>query len=68
MADAAQLGTEIAMSQRGTDPERAESTGRAVGLATSVGIGILAAGPMGAATGGGLWLVGELVGKRLTAC
>ncbi len=66
-ADAAQLGAEIAMSQYGAKPRQAENAGQAVGLAASVGIGGVVAGPVGAASGGALWLVGELAGKRTTS-
>ncbi len=66
VADAAQLGAEVALSQRGADPEEAERTGQVVGLGASVGIGAMAAGPVGACAGAGLWLVGELAGKYLT--
>ena len=66
VADAAQLGAEFAVSQRGTEPEEAERTGQVVGLGASLGIGALAAGPVGACAGAGLWLAGELAGKCLT--
>ncbi len=66
VADAAQLGAEVALSQRGADPEEAERTGQVVGLGASVGIGALAAGPVGACAGAGLWFVGEIAGKCLT--
>ena len=66
VADAAQLGTEVALSQRGTDPEEAKRSGQVVGLGASVGIGALAAGPVGACAGAGLWIAGELAGQCLT--
>ena len=66
VADAAQLGAEVALTQRGTEPEEAERAGQIVGLGASVGIGALAAGPVGACAGAGLWLAGELAGKCLT--
>ena len=66
IADIAQLGTEMAVSQCGTDKEQAERTAQVVGLGASVGIGAAVAGPFGLIAGAGLWFVGELAGKCLT--
>lgn len=65
-ADAAQLGTEVVMSQGGAAAHAAERAGRVVGLSVSLGIGVAVGGPLGAAGGGVLWCVGECVGTRLT--
>ena len=62
-ADAAQIGTEIVLNKRGASPEEAEQTGRKVGLAASVGIGALAAGPIGAGVGLAAWAIGEAAGE-----
>lgn len=66
VADIAQLGTEVVVSHRGADQDTAERTAQRVGLGASAGIGALAAGPLGALAGVGLWITGELVGKFAT--
>jgi len=62
VADAVQLGTEVAVSNSGADPDKAEMIGRGAGLVASVGIGGAVGGPVGAGVGFGLWLFGEMVG------
>jgi len=65
-ADAAQIGTEIVLNKRGASPEEAQQTGRKVGLAASVGIGALAAGPIGAGVGLAAWAIGEAAGEMVS--
>jgi len=54
VADAMQLGTEVAASNMGADPDNAEMVGRGVGLLGSVGIGAAVGGPVGAGVGIGV--------------
>ncbi|MEL7497169.1 MAG: lecithin retinol acyltransferase family protein [Planctomycetota bacterium] len=63
-ADVAQLGTEIAASNRGMQQQQAQRLGQAAGLSTSAGIGAVAGGPLGAAAGVGVWALGEWIGQR----
>ena len=63
VADVVQLGTEVAASNMGADPDNAEMVGRGVGLLGSVGIGAAVGGPIGAGVGFGLWLFGEVIGS-----
>ena len=65
LADAAQLGAEIVASNHGADAETSEKVGMATGLSASVGIGLVAAGPLGAVAGAGLWVFGELAGRGI---
>jgi hypothetical protein len=61
-SDALQVVTEMAAAGVGAPPEKAKNAGRCVGCASSVGIGFLAGGPVGAGVGFGLWIFGECVG------
>ena len=62
-ADAAQWATEVVGHHFGVrDPRRRRAAGRAVGMATSLGVGALG-GPGGVAVAGGLWVAGEMVGE-----
>jgi hypothetical protein len=62
-ADAAQLATEAMGHHVGFhDPRQRRTAGRAVGMATSIGLGAVG-GPVGMAVGGGLWLAGEMFGE-----
>lgn len=63
VADIAQLGAEVSASNRGMQPEEAERIGQCVGLGTSVGIGTIVAGPLGALGGAGVWAIGEVAAK-----
>lgn len=63
VADVAQLGTEVTASSRGVEPTQALRAGQVVGLSASIGIGAIAAGPLGAIAGAGFWAVGEVAGK-----
>jgi len=63
VADVAQLGVEVAVSGRGTQPHQAQRVGQATGLGASIGIGAVTAGPVGAIAGASIWAVGEVVGK-----
>ena len=65
LADAAQLGAEIVASNRGADAETSEKVGMATGLSTSVGIGLVTAGPLGAIAGAGIWAFGEIAGRGI---
>ena len=65
LADAAQLGAEIAASHRGADAKTSETIGKATGFSASVGIGLAAAGPAGAIAGAGLWGLGEIAGRKI---
>jgi hypothetical protein len=66
LADVAQLGTEVAASNRGFNSRQSQQAGQAVGLGASAGIGALTAGPPGALVGVGMWAFGELAGSVLT--
>lgn len=66
LADAAQWGAEATASHRGLNQERAEKVGMVTGLSTSVGIGTIAAGPIGAIAGAGIWAAGEAAGRLAT--
>jgi hypothetical protein len=66
LADAAQLGAETTASHRGLNQAAAEKVGMATGLGTSVGIGTIAAGPVGAIAGAGIWAMGEAAGRLAT--
>lgn len=62
-ADAAQWITEAGGHHVGLrDPQRRKQAGRAVGMATALGVGAVG-GPVGMAVSGGLWAVGEVVGE-----
>jgi len=63
VSDAAQLAVELGTSRLGATPKNAEIAGRATGCASSVGIGALVGGPIGAAVGLGIWALGEAVGE-----
>lgn len=63
VADAAQLGTEVLLSQRGVDSKTAEQAGAGVGLIGSAAIGTALAGPIGGCVGVGLWALGEGVAR-----
>ena len=66
VSDIAQAGTEIVSSNIGVNESGAEVAGQTVGAVTSIGIGALAGGPIGAAVGAGVWLFGEIIGKTVT--
>ena len=62
-ADAAQWATEAMGHHVGIrDAQHRRAAGRAVGMATALGTGVLG-GPAGVAVAGGLWVAGEMVGK-----
>ncbi|MGI9470777.1 MAG: lecithin retinol acyltransferase family protein, partial [Rubripirellula sp.] len=62
-ADAAQLATEAGSHLLGVrDATHRRRAGRAVGMATSMGLGALG-GPLGVAVAGGLWVAGEVVAE-----
>lgn len=62
-ADAAQWVTEAMGHHIGLrDARHRRTAGRAVGMATSLGMGVLG-GPVGVAMAGGLWVAGEVVGE-----
>jgi len=63
VADAAQLGTEILLSQHGVDSKTAEKAGAGVGLVGSAAIGAALGGPIGGCVGVGLWAVGESIAR-----
>lgn len=65
LADVAQLGAEIVASNKGANAETAEQVGMATGLGTSVGVGLVTAGPLGAVAGAGLWAFGEIAGRNI---
>jgi len=67
VADAAQLGTEVLLAQRGVDAKTAEKAAAGVGLIGSAAIGTAIGGPIGGCIGVGMWAVGEGIarfGKR----
>ena len=66
LADVAQLGSEVAASNRGLNSRQSQQVGRAVGLGTSIGIGALAGGPPGVLFGVGMWAFGEAAGSVFT--
>lgn len=59
LADAAQLGTEVALVQSGVDARRAQQAGAGVGAVGSAAIGMMVGGPIGGCVGVGLWALGE---------
>lgn len=59
IADAAQLGTEVLLTQRGIDAKSAQRAGAGVGVAGSAAIGMMLGGPVGGCVGVGLWAIGE---------
>ena len=62
-ADAAQWATEAIGHHVGIrDARQRRTAGRAVGMATALGTGVLG-GPAGVAVAGGLWVAGEMVGQ-----
>ena len=62
-ADAARWITEAGGHHVGLrDPQRRKQAGRAVGIATAIGVGAWG-GPAGVAVAGGLWAAGELAGE-----
>lgn len=65
--DAAQVGTEMLLAQRGVAPDRVEQVGVSIGLLGSVAVGTLVAGPLGACVSVGLWAAGEVIGRRAVA-
>ena len=65
LADAAQLGAEIIASNRGANADTSEKIGMATGFSTSVGIGLVTAGPVGAVAGASLWGLGEVAGRSI---
>lgn len=54
LADAVELGTQQ-LASRQLEPERAERVAYGAGLTCSAGVGLVAAGPIGAAAAAGLW-------------
>jgi hypothetical protein len=66
LADATQLGVEVAASHHGADAKQAERIGQSAGLGTSVGIGAIAGGPAGAVAGASLWAIGEVAGRMIS--
>ncbi|MGI9473250.1 MAG: lecithin retinol acyltransferase family protein [Rubripirellula sp.] len=63
VADAAQWTTEVGGHHVGfRDPQRRKQAGRAVGMATALGVGACG-GPVGIAVSGGLWAAGEVAGE-----
>jgi len=65
--DAAQVGTEILLAQRGIAPDRVEQVGASIGLIGSAAVGTMIAGPIGAVVSVGLWAAGEVIGRRAVA-
>jgi hypothetical protein len=63
VADAAQLGTEVMLSQHGIDSKTAEKAGAGIGLIGSAAIGAALGGPIGGCVGVGLWAVGEGIAR-----
>ncbi len=63
LADLVQAGVELAAVNRGQSPIRSERLGARAGAATSAGIGFATAGPVGAASGLGLWMAGQLFAR-----
>ena len=62
-ADVAQLGAEKVARGLDCDEQTARTVGRGTGLLASVGIGAAVGGPIGAAAGAGVWVVGEAIGS-----
>lgn len=63
VADAAQLGTEVLLAQRGVDVKTAEKAAAGVGLIGSAAIGTAIGGPIGGCVGVGMWAVGEGIAR-----
>lgn len=63
LADVVQTGVELVAINRGNSKDRSEQLGARAGAVTSMGIGMATAGPIGAASGFGLWMAGQLFAR-----
>lgn len=63
VADLAELAVEVHGLKRNHDPRKTARSSALTGLALSAGIGAVAAGPLGAGIGTGLWVLGNRTGK-----
>ncbi len=63
IADVIQAGIEIVAIKNGKSGEESERLGQRAGAATSVGIGLVSGGPIGAASGFGIWMAGQILGR-----
>ncbi len=64
LADAVELGTQH-LASRQLEPEQAERVAYGAGLTCSAGVGLVAAGPIGAAAAAGLWAGGRWFARRV---
>lgn len=65
VADFIQTGVELAAVKSGKTNEESEQIGCRAGAAASLGVGLATAGPIGAATGFGLWVASQVVARKL---
>lgn len=65
IADVVQTGTELVAIKNGKSKDESEQMGNRAGAVTSAGIGLATAGPVGAATGFGLWMASQLFARKL---
>ncbi len=63
IADAAQLGTEVLLVQRGVDARQAQLAGAGVGVAGSAAIGAMVGGPVGSCIAVGVWAASERIAR-----
>lgn len=63
VADLVQTGVEIVATRNGKSHEHSERLGSRAGAATSMGIGMFAGGPAGAASGLGLWMASQVFAR-----
>lgn len=67
IADAIQTGAELAAIKHGKSNEESEQIGYRAGAAASIGVGLATAGPVGAATGLGIWMTSQIIARRLVS-
>lgn len=63
IADLIQAGVELMALNSGKGEEESEKLGSQAGAASSMGIGFCAGGPVGAASGLGIWAAGQIFGR-----
>ena len=65
VADFVQTGAELVAIRNGRSQDESEQIGSRAGAVTSAGIGLATAGPVGAATGFGLWMASQVFARKL---
>jgi hypothetical protein len=64
VADAVQATAEIVATQKGKTKEEARGVGQQAGVASSVALGWVVGGPVVAAAGVGIWVIGQLIADK----